>query len=507
MNNHHRTCNSGAHRGLSARPLGHSAIVAACAMLSCLAGCNVGPDYHAPPVRVPAEFKSAVTPTAPVSRLGADWWKLFGDDGLTRLEESALAASPTLQAAAARVVEARAVARSVKSQFYPVITADPQATRSRSSGNLGRPAVTGNNFSIPFDLTYELDVWGRVRRSYENSQATAQAALDNYSVVVLTLTADVAQDYYQLRGLEAQEAILEESVKLYRDQLNLIDRQLKAGIASTLDLEQTQTLLSSALASKTDITRQRDDMEHAIAILTGRPPTDLSIARNPLLGAPPAVPPGLPADLLRRRPDVAAAEQNMVAANAAVGVAKANFYPVFQLTGAAGFESIDVQHLVDWESRFWSLGPSVSIPIFEGGKLDANLAQAKATFDEMNATYRGTVLTAIQDVEDSLNDLHMRAIASGQLKDTVDHAQKSLDLSVKLRNVGVDSSLQVIDADRTLLDNQLALVQTDTLRYVSTVLLIKAMGGGWEDAAGASATRPATLPADPILLSATQPAK
>jgi multidrug efflux system outer membrane protein len=457
---------------------------------------------------VPEQFKGAATQGAAAtpSRLDPKWWKVFGDADLTTLEEGALKASPTLQVAAARVLEARAVSRSVKSQFFPLISADPSANRARSSGNEGHAPATGNNFTIPFDVTYEVDVWGRVQRSYENSQASAQAVVNDYAVVMLTLTADVAQAYFQLRGLDAQDELLRDSTDSYKKQIDLINRQLNAGIASSLDLAQAQALLSSAQAAQLDVQRQRADLEHALAVLTGRPPTDLAIAVNPLRGTPPAIPPGLPVDLLKRRPDVAEAEENLKAASANIGVATAAFYPTFQLTGAAGFESVDVQHLLDWGSRFWSIGPNVSIPLFEGGKLHANLDQAVAAYDGAAASYRGTVLTAFGDVEDALTDLHFQARESGHLGDAAKQSEEAYRLSDVLYHQGIDSYLQVIDAERTKLQSQQAWIQDVTQQYVSTVLLIKAMGGGWEDKTAGAASQPATLPGKRIDIVTTGPA-
>jgi len=464
---------------------------------------------------VPAGFKSATqssttTPTtmpttAPVAALTTDWWRLFGDATLNQLEEDATRANTDLQAAVARVTQARAAARVVRSEFYPVVTLDPSIERARTSGNRSttnggsgsgttggttnntnsnRSSTSGGrtstNVRVPFDLSYEIDVWGRVRRSYEASVAQVRAAQDDYQVVLQTLQADVAQNYFNIRSLDSQSQILRENVESYKKQIELVQTQKRAGLVGQTDVVQAQTLLNSTIAQEIDIRRQRADLEHALAVLLGRPPSEITVTVEPLAIAPPVIPGGLPADLLRRRPDVLRAEQDLVAANAQVGVATAAFYPTFRLTGAAGFESADLRHALDWESRVWSIGPSVSIPIFEGGQLDANLQQVKARYEELVATYRGNVLGAYRDVEDSLTDLHLRADAAQAQDLAVQSAREYLRLSTVQYKGGLATYLQVIDAERTLLTNELSAVQILNQRLVSTVLLIKSMGGGWD---------------------------
>ncbi|MBI1850685.1 MAG: efflux transporter outer membrane subunit [Planctomycetes bacterium] len=446
--------------------------------------CRVGPDYRPPSLDVPAGYKSAGADAA-ASHLAVDWWTFFNDAGLTALEAAALANNQDLRAAASRVVQARAVTQGVASQFYPVVTFDPSFTRSRSSANRApgggsaSRSMTFNTVQIPFDLSYEIDVWGRVRRAVESATATAQASADDFGVVQQTLAADVAQNYFTLRALDTQDEILTRSVELFQKQVDLTQTQYRAGIAGQTDVFQAKTQLETAIALESDVRRQRADTEHALAILTGQPPSALSVATHPLDGEPPAIPAGLPADLLRQRPDVAEAEQNLIAANASIGVATADFYPTLRLSGSAGFESVGTDHALDWESRVWSFGPSVSLPIFEGGKLSAGLEQAKARYDEVLATYRQAVLVAFRDVEDALTDLHFRAEAGAAEQRAVDSARESLRLADLQYRQGLVGYLQVIDAERTLLTNELASVQIQSQRFVSTVLLIKALGGGW----------------------------
>jgi multidrug efflux system outer membrane protein len=463
----------------------HTLLLAGPFLLLGLAACSVGPDYERPKLDVPPGFKSATEPAAPESRLATDWWTLFNDPRLNDLEKSAADANQGLRAAVARVAQARATLRVTQSQFYPVVALDPSAVRERTSGTLGdrgfsRTGTTRNDFKIPFDVSYEVDIWGRVRRASDVSLAQLAATKIDYQVVLQTLQADLARNYFSLRSLDLQSQILDKTVGSFRRQVSLTQTQLKAGLVGKTDLAQAQVLLNTAIAQRVDVGRQRADAEHAIAILAGRPPSELSLDANPLQTLPPAVPVGLPADLLKRRPDVAEAEQNLVAANAQVGVAIANFYPVVRLTGAAGFESIDIGRVFDWESRIWSIGPSVTVPLFEGGRLDAELAQAKARYDEVRANYRAQVLAAFRDVEDSLSDLHMRADQAQAQDQAVNDASEYVRLSTLQYEQGLTNYLLVIDAERTLLSAELTAAQVLEQRLISTVLLIKALGGGWD---------------------------
>lgn len=493
----------------------------ALALAAALAACTLGPDYRRPELPVPAAYKSATAAEEAPPRLGRDWWRLFHDADLDRLEQDALRGNPGLQAAMARVLEARAAAAAVKSQFYPVLTLNPAASRTRTpaglrSGAAGsgispaasptptptpgptpagggstaaasttRPTRT-NLFQIPFDLTYEIDIWGRVRRSYEAAQAQARSSAYDMEVVRQTLLADVAQDYFNLRSFEEQGRITRRNVELYRQQLELTQAQFKAGLASEVNVLQTRTLLESTLAQELELERQRTDLEHALAILVGRPPAEFALGVSTRASPPPpAVPAGLPASLLRRRPDVAEAEENLVAANAQVGAAVAALFPTVRLTGTAGFESTSVGNLLDSQNGLWSIGASVSAPLFEGGLLRANLRQARARTTELIGNYRTALLGALRDVEDSLTDLHLRAAASQDQTRAVEAARQSLDLTQVQYRAGLASYLQVIDADRTLLANELTAAQTEVQRQVSTVLLMKALGGGWDTLAAA----------------------
>ncbi|HUO10228.1 MAG TPA: efflux transporter outer membrane subunit [Phycisphaerae bacterium] len=457
-------------------------------LIAVLPSCKVGPNYERPAMDVPATYKSATTAptTEAAARLAPDWWKLFGDPTLNQLECTAVENNQNVQAAMARVLEARATANITKSQFYPTITANPTYTRSRSSGNLststynGTQSHTRNDFRVPIDLTYEVDVWGRVRRAYDQSKAQLQASADDFQVVLQTLESDVAQNYFNLRSFDAQYDIVSQNVADYNRQVELLQTQYKAGVVGNLDVLQAEALRDTALSKQEDLKRLRDDAEHALAVLLGEPPAKLSIPVEPFAIQPPVVPGGFPADLLRRRPDVAEAEQFLIAANANVGVQTANFYPVFTITGSAGFESADLHHLLDWESHIWTFAPNVSAPLFEGGKLVSNLELAKQQYNESVANYRQAVLTAFQDVEDALSDLHHYAIEAHAVDVAVNSSSEYLRLSnIQFKN-GIINYLTVIDAERTLLNNQLTAAQVSNDRLISSVLLMKAMGGGWD---------------------------
>ncbi len=456
-----------------------------------LASCTLGENYSRPPLDVPAAFKSAATtqPAEEATHLITNWWLLFGDSDLTTLEDAALQNNPDLQAAVARVAEARAAAAQVKSRYYPQVSFDPSVTATFSArGKFASPT------QIPLDLGYEVDIWGQVARSLESADAATRASADQFAVVMQTLESDVAMDYMNLRSLENQDDIFTENVKLTEEQLDLANQKLKAGLVGKIDIAQAQTQLDELYAQQIDIRRQRADAEHALAILTGKPPAEFSLATKPAHIVVPDIPPGLPSDLLRHRPDVAAAEENLIGANADVGVAITNFYPTLTLTGLAGFESVDVQHALDWQNAILSIGPSISLPIFEGGKLSAALAQARARYQELLATYRSTLLTAFSDVEISLTDVHKRTEALDAQHRAVVSARESLRLSQLEYDQGLIAYFQLLDADETLLADLLTEAQLLNDRLDSTVLLIKALGGGWNPDAPTS--RPAPTPVD-----------
>ena len=456
-----------------------------------LPGCEVGPNYARPRVEQPPAFKSqpATQPTTqPAPPIPVDWWRLYHDAELEQLVATALESNQNLRQAVARLDQSRALARAAASFLLPTITADPSFTRQRFSANrasvitgqtIGKSTVI-NTWQIPFDLTYEIDVWGRVRRSAEASNALATASADDLAVVRLTVATDVATFYYTVRALDAQEQILQQTVTSYAEQVRLVSAELKNGLVSPVDLYQAQAQFEATRAQLRDVQRARADEEHALAVLCGRPAPSFAVAANPLLeAAPPTVPVGLPGQLLTRRPDVAEAEQNIVSFNAQVGVATAEFYPTFTLTGSAGFESASFDHLLDWKSKVASITPSISAPIFEGGRLEDNLAAVKAQYQQAVAAYLNQVLTAYSDVEDALTDLHALTDEVVRMRAAVAASQDYVKIARVQYKQGLVNYLIVIDAERTLLANQLTLSQDINLQMSASIHLIKALGGGW----------------------------
>jgi multidrug efflux system outer membrane protein len=452
-----------------------------------MAACSVGPNYRRPGVSRPGQYKAPL-PDNSEGKVAPEWWRLYRDTTLDDLMGRALQSNQTLKQAVARVDEARALAKVAASAYYPTLALQPTAGIQRFSANrpstiTGLPAgqgVTVGDFVLPLDLTYELDVWGRVRRSVQAAKAQEIATIDDAAVIRLSVQTDVAQYYYTLRLLDAQLEILGRTLTSYEEQVRLLSVQVRTGIASAIALNQAQAQLHSTRAQQADVTRSRANEEHALAILCGRPASLFSLPNNPLRdSSPPAVPPGLPASVLTRRPDVAEAEQNVVAANAQVGVATAEMYPHFNLTGSAGFESSAIAALFDWQSRLGSLVAGITAPIFEGGRLTANRDAAKARYRQAVAMFVNTVLVAYGDVEDALTDLHALTMQVGDLNEAVRASEDYRRLAdVQYRN-GLVDYLVVIDAERTLLTNELALAQATNMQMSASIHLIKALGGGW----------------------------
>jgi multidrug efflux system outer membrane protein len=453
------------------------------------AGCAVGPKYVRPPVDQPAHFTSEPTDDA-APLIAPEWWRLYNDSELDRLIASAHVSNQTLQQAVAAVDHARALTRVARSYLYPSIALNLNFLRQRLSANR-ESSITGQkvprgttitDWLTPVDLTYEVDIWGRIRRSLESTTAQAAASADDLAMVRLTVETDVAQYYYTLRSLDAQSQILTQTVEAYRDQVRLLSAQLNSGLVNPIVVSQAQAQLETTVAQQQSTQRARADQEHALAILCGSPAPSFAVASNPLYeGSPPVVPPGLPAQLLVRRPDVAAAEHNVVAANAQIGVAMASLYPTFSLTSFAGFESAESASLFDWQSRIAAIAPGVLAPIFQGGRLKANVEASRALWRQTVAAYVNQVLIAYADVEDALTDLHALADEVVSLRAAVSASRNYLDLAhVQYRN-GLVDYLIVIDAERTLLANQLLLAQTVNLQMGAGIHLIKALGGGWEN--------------------------
>ena len=454
---------------------------------------TVGPDYQTPTNAIPAAYKAGEygdwkqgQPLDNVPK--GSWWQVFGDTNLDALESQAMQANQQLKAAVARVDQARDTARVARGELLPAVNLDPSFQRQRYSPNAvpSFGAITANTFSTPLDLSYEVDLWGRVRRSFESARADAQASLAEYYNVLLTLQADVAQNYFALRSLDAEIATESGTADQWNEQVKLTQTRYDAGIGSELEVAQAQTELATTQAELASLQQQRDQLENAIAILAGENPSDFRLAPiekadvnwHPL---PPEIPAGLPSDLLERRPDVAQAERQLASANAKIGVAKASFFPVVTLTGSGGYLSGDVSSLFNWESRTWSFGPSISLPIFAGGRNRANYHRAQANYDKAVAVYRQQVLVAFGDVEDSLSDIHHLADQSEAQERAVKNARRASDLAQERYRSGIVSYIEVVDDNRDSLSAERDNAQLIGQRLIASVQLIKALGGGWDE--------------------------
>jgi multidrug efflux system outer membrane protein len=445
-------------------------------------GCAVGPNYSRPASPMQTTWKeTAATNNAPV--LPPEWWQIFSDAELNALEAQAVEANQDLKRAVARVTEARALARSAKADLYPRISASEGYTRSRASGN--RQSLPGqqldtDDFNRGVDLNYELDIWGRVRRSIEASRADAAAVAADMSVVLLTLTSDVARNYHQLRALDAEKLVVEATIALRKDTVQLQETRYKAGLINEVDVTRARTEQANVEAELQGIIRGRAQIEHALAVLCGKPPGNFSVAASPLNGAPPEIPTGLPSQLLQRRPDIAEAEQRLQGDSARIGVAKAAFFPTIKLTGMAGLASADLGTALNWPARLWSVGPSISFPLFEGGKNKANLKAAEARYEQSLASYRSTVLNAFREVEDSLSDLSTLATQAAAVNRALVSARDTAALANERYQQGLSNYLEVVDAQRAALQAERQESQLRGQRSISTILLAKALGGGWE---------------------------
>lgn len=451
-----------------------------------LGGCSVGPDYHRAATETPAAYSELIpwkeaTPSDAITR--GDWWTVFGDSKLNALQTEAVANNQDLRAAVARVDQARAIARVAKSEFIPHIAANAGGSFNRSSSNsaLVTPGLETSDTDASLSLSYELDIWSRVRRTVEAATATAQASVADYEVVRLALHSDLAQNYFTLRALDSEAAILAHAIDLRQQELDLVRTRFQAGSSTDLDVARAETTHANAQAELATVFGQRAELEHALAVLVGCTAESFHLEANPLVGTPPAIATGVPSQLLERRPDIAEAERQMAATNAEVGIATAAFFPVIRLTGTAGFESVDLGSLFNWPSRMWSVGPSLTLPIFEGGRNTANLNRSKARYDEVVARYRQQVLTAFKEVEDHLSGLRNLSDRATAQQTSVTSSQRAYQLSDLLYRTGATNYLDVIDSERTALESQRSAARTLGQRYVATVLLVKALGGGWDD--------------------------
>jgi NodT family efflux transporter outer membrane factor (OMF) lipoprotein len=415
------------------------------------------------------------------------WWKVFADPQLNAYEQQLLQANQSLAAAVNRLDEARAAARVTSSGYFPQLAADPSGQRQRLSGerplsgaSLFYTPYSQNVFAVPFAVNYEADLFGRVRRSMEAANASLQATAANLENVQLVLTAELAADYFSVRELDAEADVVRQSVALQQRGLDLVNHRHEGGIASGLEVAQQASLLDATQAQLSLLEQQRGQFVHAIAVLLGAPASNFAIPIAPLQATPPAIPVGLPSDLLQRRPDIAAAERAMAMQNAQVGIATAAFYPHITLSGTGGYLSRDIGALATAPSAFWSLGGDILQPLLTGGRNRANLAFTKAAYNESVANYRQSVLTAFQQVEDGLSSLDALAQASVSQQAAVADSQRALEFANHRYTGGLTTYLDVITAQSTLLGNQRLATQLLGQQMITTVSLIKALGGTWD---------------------------
>jgi NodT family efflux transporter outer membrane factor (OMF) lipoprotein len=452
-----------------------------------LTGCVVGPKYHQPVVQAPPAYKEIGDwkPAQPNDQnLGGAWWTVFQDPQLNALEEQVNVSNQNLKAAAAQYQEARAVLRYYRADYYPTATVGFSATRTHVSANSPTSTIlrgtTYNDFVLPFDVSYQADVWGRVRKNVESYREQAQASAADLATVNLSMHADLALDYFQARSLDAEEQLLNSTVTQYEQALELTQSRYDGGIASEVEVEQAKTILQTTRAEAVDVGVSRAQFEHAVAILIGKPPAEFSLPPLPLTAPPPRIPVGVPSDLLERRPDIASAERLVASANAQIGVAKSAYYPLINLGAAGGFESSAITTLINGPSGLWSIGLSATETVFDVGRRRALNDQAHAAYDSQVANYRETVLTGFQQVEDNLAAVRILENEAKVQDEAVAAAQRSMDLSVTRYKGGVTSYLEVITAQNAALADEVTAVNILGRRMANTVLLIQALGGGWD---------------------------
>ena len=460
-----------------------------------LYGCMVGPDYERPAAPVPSSFKESANwkvaqPSDEAPR--GNWWEAFGDPDLNALEEQVDISNQTIQAAAARVREASAATQAARSALFPVVSGNAVALRSsRGSGTTNTTATGGNqtvgsvnnSYNLALDASWEIDLWGGIRRGIEASSTTAQATVADLAGAKLSAQALLAQDYLLLRVEDAQITLLQETVANYERSLQLTRNQYAAGIVGRGDVAQAEAQLKSTQAQVYDARIVRAQLEHAIAVLIGKPPSELTIAAKPLVAAFPDTPVALPSALLERRPDIAAAERRTASANAQIGVAQAAFFPSLTLSATGGYQSSVIGSLLSLPSRYWSLGPALAQTIFDAGLRSAQKAQAVATYDETVANYRSTVLSAFQDVEDNLAALELLAQEATVQDDAVKAARESATIANNQYKAGTANYLAVVVLQANALNNERTALVILGRRLTASVGLIKAVGGGWDAAA------------------------
>lgn len=476
-------------------PKGHLPLAGLVGLIFAVTACSIGPKYKRPEVQVPSTYKEA--PPASFKELSGwkeaqpndsaprgTWWEVFGDPQLNALQEQVDVSNQTLAVAEAQLRGARAAIGVVRAPLFPTITSTFTVTGSRQS--LNRPGASENasyatrsDYQLPLDVSYELDVWGRIRHNVEASVASAQASAADLETARLSIHAELAVNYFVLHGLDAQQQLLALTIAAFETALQLTTNRYNQGVASRIEVLQAQTQLETTRAQAIEVGVQRAQFEHAIAILLGKPPAEFTIPPEPITVQPPVIPAGLPSELLERRPDIAAVERRVAAANAQIGIAQAAFYPTVTLRSTIGLDSSSLTNLFSWPSALWSFGSSLVQIAFDGGRRRAVTEQAQAAYDATVATYRQTVLVAFQGVEDNLALLRILEEEAQQQEKAVQSAEAALLLALNRYKGGVTTYLEVILAQSAALTAQRIALDLSTRRMTASVLLVKALGGGW----------------------------
>lgn len=455
-----------------------------------LLGCKVGPNYLRPAVETPALYKEAQgwkQAEPQDERPRGNWWEVFNEPELNALETQVAISNQTIKASEAQVREARALTEQARAALFPMVAARASATRSGSRSGAavvnssGQVARIGNNYNVELDATWEIDLWGGLRRALEASEASAQASASDLESAKLSAQALLAEDYFLLRVQDAQIRLLNDTVAAYEKSLQLTRNQYAVGVVGRADVAQAETQLNSTQAQAIDAGVQRAQLEHAIAVLIGKPPATLTIAAGPQPTGFPAIPVALPSELLERRPDIAAAERRAAAANAQIGVAEAAFFPALTLSATGGYQSSVLSQLFSLPSRYWSLGPALAQAIFDAGLRRAQTEQAIATYDQDVANYRQTVLTAFQNVEDNLAALRILEQEAAVQDEAVKSARESVAIALNQYRAGTVNYLSVVVVQAVALSDERTSLTILAQRLTASVGLIKALGGGWNE--------------------------
>ncbi|MFZ4762432.1 MAG: efflux transporter outer membrane subunit [Alphaproteobacteria bacterium] len=455
-----------------------------------LPACSSAPLWKSPKTAVPEKYKeennnssqnSSWKKAEPQDKQSkGEWWRVFGDAKLNELQQLAMQNNQTLEQAAANWQEARAVAGIDSAAKFPALNLGADASRRSESSTNNSPY---NLYRLRADLSYELDLFGKISDRSRSSALQAEAAEATYHSVMLSIQANVAEAYYTIRQLDEEENLAQKTVDIRDKARNLVEKRLSAGYSGELDASRARGELASAKADLASIKKARSLQEHALAILVGKAPADFTFTPLPLQGKAPIVPAGIPSALLERRPDIAAAEYELMAANARIGVAKAAFFPSIELTAGGGFSSTSLANLFQWSSKMWNIGSlagsAINLPIFDGGRNEAGLQQAKAQLQAATALYRQQVLVGFREVEDSLSDLHYIREESVHLHELADNSRRNADLSDKRYQEGLVSYLDVVDSERQRFAAERSVIQSNGAEFLATIRLIRALGGGW----------------------------